>query len=122
MANLLHYWLNIINRGSQITENYSHLLTTYEVEAKQNARRGEQLGDYERQLGASGGGRCVRCAPGLGEIKGTCTPKGSTPLGELGKRTNLGRNPKGRLYPNIARPGGIDITEGKEEMSARRTP
>ena len=46
--------------------------------AKAKARRGEQPGDYERQLGASGGGRCVRRAPGPGEIKGTCAPKGST--------------------------------------------
>ena len=48
--------------------------------------------------------------------------EGLDPLGEPGKRTDLGRNPKGRVYPNIARPGGIDITEGREEMSARRTP
>ena len=35
---------------------------------------------WERQVeaGASGGGRCVRCAPGPGEIKGTRAPKGST--------------------------------------------
>ena len=46
--------------------------------AKAKARRGEQLGDYERQLGASGGSRYVRRAPGPGEIKGTCAPKGST--------------------------------------------
>ena len=43
-------------------------------------------------------------------------------LGEPGKRKDLGSNPKGRDYPNIARPGGIDRTEGREEMSARRTP
>ena len=35
---------------------------------------------------------------------------------------DLASNPKGRSYPNIARPGGIDKTEGREEMSARRTP
>ena len=35
---------------------------------------------------------------------------------------DLASNPKGRVYPNIARPGGIDKMEGREEMSARRTP
>ena len=45
--------------------------------AKMKARHGEQLGDYERQLGALGGGRCVRRAPRLGEINGTCMPTGS---------------------------------------------
>ena len=39
---------------------------------------GEQPGGYERQLGASSGGSCVRRALGPGETKGTCTPKGST--------------------------------------------
>ena len=46
--------------------------------AKAKARRGEQPRDYEQQLGASGGGRSVRCAPGPGEIKGTCAPKGTS--------------------------------------------
>ena len=46
--------------------------------AKAKARRGEQLGEYERQLGASGGGKCVWRAPGPREIKGTCAPKGSS--------------------------------------------
>ena len=35
---------------------------------------------------------------------------------------DLASNPKGRSYPNIARPGGIDKTAVREEMSARRTP
>ena len=35
---------------------------------------------------------------------------------------DLGWNPKGRVYPNIVRPGGIDEMEGREEMFARRTP
>ena len=48
--------------------------------------------------------------------------EGLDPVGEAGERMNLGWNPKGRVYPNIARPGGIDRTEGREEMSARRTP
>ena len=48
--------------------------------------------------------------------------EGLDPLGEPGKRTDLGSNPKGRGYTNQARPGGIDRTEGGEEMSARRTP
>ena len=48
--------------------------------------------------------------------------EGLDPLGEPEKRTNLGWNPKGRIYPNIARLGGIDRTEGREEMFASRTP
>ena len=48
--------------------------------------------------------------------------EGLDPLGEPGKRTDLGRNPKGRVYPNIAQLGGIDRMEGREEISARRTP
>ena len=35
---------------------------------------------------------------------------------------DLASNPKRRGYPNIAQPGGIDKTEGREEMSARRMP
>ena len=35
---------------------------------------------------------------------------------------DLASNPKGRVYPNIAQQGGIDKTEGREEMSAKRTP
>ena len=35
---------------------------------------------------------------------------------------DLALNPKGRGYPNIARLGGIDKTEGREEMSTRRMP
>ena len=48
--------------------------------------------------------------------------EGLDPLGELGKGTDLGRNPKGRVYLNIARLGGMDIMEGREEMSTRRAP
>ena len=43
--------------------------------------------------------------------------EGLDPLGEPGKRTDLVRNPKGRVYPNIAQPGGVDRMEGREEMS-----
>ena len=82
------YWIaaaKLLNRGSQITEsrqpNYWKLQPSFDhlgSRGKANARRGEQPGDYERQLGASGGGRCVRRAPEPGEIKGTRAPKGST--------------------------------------------
>ena len=48
--------------------------------------------------------------------------EGLEPLGELGKRKDLGWNLKGRGYMNQARPGGIDRMEGGEEISARRTP
>ena len=42
-------------------------------------------------------------------------------LGEPRKRTDLGWNPKRRVYPNRVRLGGIDRMEGREKMSARRT-
>ena len=48
--------------------------------------------------------------------------EGLNPLGEPGKRMDLGRNPKGHVYANIARMEGIDKMEGREEMSARRMP
>ena len=54
--------------------------------------------------------------------EGDTRAEGLDPLGEPGKKKDLGSNPKGRDYPNIARPGGLDRTEGREEMSARRTP
>ena len=47
--------------------------------------------------------------------------EGLEPLGEPGRTMDLGWNPKGHIYPNIAQPGGIDRTEGREDMSARRT-
>ena len=48
--------------------------------------------------------------------------EGFDPLGEPGKKTDLGWNPKRHGYTNIAQLGGIDRTEGREEMSASRTP
>ena len=48
--------------------------------------------------------------------------KGFDPLGTQRKRMDLGRNAKGHVYKNIVRPGEIDKMEGREEMSARRTP
>ena len=35
---------------------------------------------------------------------------------------DLASNLKRHGYPNQAQPGGINKTEGREEMSARRTP
>ena len=55
-------------------------------------------------------------------MKGDTRAEGLDPLGEPGRTMDLASNPKGRGYPNIARLGGIDKTEGREEMSARRTP
>ena len=55
-------------------------------------------------------------------MKGDTHAKGLDPLGEPGRTMDLVSNPKGRSYPNIARPGGIDKTEGRKEMSARRAP
>ena len=55
-------------------------------------------------------------------MKGDTRAEGLDPLGEPGRTMDLASNPKGRGYPNIARPGGIDKTEGREEMFARRTP
>ena len=34
--------------------------------------------------------------------QGDMRAEGVDPLGEPGKRTDLGRNPQGRVYPNIA--------------------
>ena len=47
--------------------------------------------------------------------------EGLDPLGEPGKRTDLDKNPKGRVYMNIAQLGGIDRLEAREKMSTRRT-
>ena len=55
-------------------------------------------------------------------MKGHMRTEGLNPLGEPGRMMDLASNLKGRGYPNIARPGAIDKTEGREEMSARRTP
>ena len=48
--------------------------------------------------------------------------EGLEPLGELGRTTDLGWNPKGHIYPNIAQLGGIDKMKGREEISARMMP
>ena len=48
--------------------------------------------------------------------------EGFETLGGPGRTMDLGWNPKGRVYPNIAKPGGIDKMEGREEMPTRRTP
>ena len=42
--------------------------------------------------------------------------EGLEPLGEPGRTMDLAGNPKGRGYPNQARPGGIDRMEGREEI------
>ena len=47
--------------------------------------------DYEGQLGASGGGRCIWCALGLGEMKGDPRAEGLEQQGEPGKRTESKR-------------------------------
>ena len=56
----------------------------------------------------------------LGKLGGHARRR-ARPARRAGKRTDLGRNPKRSVYPNIARPGGIDRMEGREEMSIRRT-
>ena len=72
---------------------------------------------WERQVEANASG----VPQDLGKLRDT-RAEGLDPLGELGRTMDPGRNPKGRVYQNIARPGGIDIMKGREEMSAMRTP
>ena len=53
--------------------------------------------------GASGGGKCVGCAPRPREIKGDPRAKGIEPLGKLGKRTEKDGVQKGtttQIYSN----------------------
>ena len=54
----------------------------------------------------------------LGKLRGHARQR-ARPARGARKRTDLERSSKGRVYPNIAPLGGIDRTEGREEMSAR---
>ena len=95
-------FLNIINHGSQITENWHHLLTTSKAEAKRTCSVGSNLGttsdSWERQVDSSGFG----VPQDLGKLRGH-TRRRARPARRAGKRTDLGWNPKGRGYPNQAR-------------------
>ena len=72
---------------------------------------------WERQVEAGASG----VPQDLGKLRGHARRR-ARPARRAEERTDLGWNPKGRSYPNQARLGGIDKMEGREEMSARRTP
>ena len=110
----------MLKTRNQITENQQPTLTPSKGEhttwrtTATLPRRGERL--LERQAEAS----ASSMPQDLGKLRGHACRR-LNPLGEPGKRKDLGSNPKGRIYLKIALPGGIDKTEGREEMSARKT-
>ena len=60
-------------------------------------------------------------APDLGKLRGHARRR-ARHARRAGEKDGERVNPKEHDYANMARPGGIDPTEGREEMSARRTP
>ena len=67
------------------------------------------------ELGTSG------VSQDLGKLRGHARQRARAAR-RAGENDGSGWNPKGRGYPNQARPRGVDRTERREEMSARRTP
>ena len=110
--------MKLLNLGDEITESWRRAFTlskgegaawrtTWGLRAAAGSVRWRQVRPA-----------CPRTWGNYGDMRA----EGLEPLGEPGRTTDLAGNPKGRGYPNQARPGGIDRTEGREEMSARRTP